>query len=66
MTPETQFFAGDVTMEFTAAAVLLLVQDGKVSLDDRSKYVPELQPPSDGGAAADADVGLSAIPRRAT
>ncbi len=43
MTPETQFFAGDVTMEFTAAAVLLLVQDGKVSLDDRvSKYVPEL------------------------
>jgi D-alanyl-D-alanine carboxypeptidase len=42
MTPETEFYAGGLTMEFTAAAVLLLEQDGKLKLDDTvSKYVPE-------------------------
>lgn len=41
MTPETEFYAGDLTMQFTAAAVLLLAQDGKLKLDDPvSKYVP--------------------------
>jgi CubicO group peptidase (beta-lactamase class C family) len=42
MSPDTQFYAGGLTREFTAAAILLLVQDGKLALDDRvSKYVPE-------------------------
>lgn len=42
MVPDTEFYAGGLTMEFTAAAILLLAQDGKLSLDDRiSKYVPE-------------------------
>ncbi|HEY6326251.1 MAG TPA: serine hydrolase domain-containing protein [Candidatus Cybelea sp.] len=42
MLPDTEFYAGGLTMEFTAAAILLLAQDGKLSLDDRvSKYVPE-------------------------
>ncbi|HZY96154.1 MAG TPA: serine hydrolase domain-containing protein [Candidatus Cybelea sp.] len=42
MTADTEFYTGGLTMQFTAAAVLLLVQDGKVSLDDRVvKYVPE-------------------------
>jgi D-alanyl-D-alanine carboxypeptidase len=39
----TQFYIGSVSQEFTTGAVLLLVQDGKLKLDDRvTKYVPEL------------------------
>jgi CubicO group peptidase (beta-lactamase class C family) len=42
-TPETIFEAGSVSKQFTAAAVLLLARDGKLSLDDGvRKYVPEL------------------------
>ncbi|MGB8908538.1 MAG: serine hydrolase domain-containing protein [Candidatus Cybelea sp.] len=41
MTPDTEFYAGGLTTEFTAAAVLLLAQDGKLKLDDPvSKYFP--------------------------
>jgi len=41
--PDTIFEAGSVAKQFTAAAVLLLAQDGKLSLDDPvRKYVPEL------------------------
>ena len=41
--PETIFEAGSVSKQFTAAAVLLLVRDGKISLDDPvRKYIPEL------------------------
>jgi len=40
---ETQFSIGQVSEQFTTAAVLLLAQDGKLKLDDRvTKYVPEL------------------------
>ena len=39
----TIFEAGSVSKQFTAAAVLLLARDGKLSLDDPvRKYVPEL------------------------
>ena len=42
-TPETIFEAGSVSKQFTAAAVMLLAKDGKLSLDDPArKYVPEL------------------------
>lgn len=42
-TPETIFEAGSVSKQFTAAAVLLLARDGKLSLDDPvRRYVPEL------------------------
>jgi len=42
-TPETIFEAGSVSKQFTAAAVLLLAQEGKLSLDDPArKYIPEL------------------------
>jgi CubicO group peptidase (beta-lactamase class C family) len=42
-TPDTIFEAGSVAKQFTAAAVLLLARDGKLSLDDSArKYVPEL------------------------
>jgi CubicO group peptidase (beta-lactamase class C family) len=42
-TADTIFEAGSVSKQFTAAAVLLLARDGKVSLDDQvRKYVPEL------------------------
>jgi CubicO group peptidase (beta-lactamase class C family) len=40
---DTIFEAGSVSKQFTAAAVLLLARDGKLSLDDRvRKYLPEL------------------------
>ena len=42
-TPETIFEAGSVSKQFTAAATLLLVKDGKLSLgDDAHIYLPEL------------------------
>jgi CubicO group peptidase (beta-lactamase class C family) len=42
-TPNTIFEAGSVSKQFTAAAILLLARDGKLSLDDTArKYVPEL------------------------
>ena len=41
--PETVFEAGSVAKQFTAAAVLLLARDGKLSLGDPvRKYLPEL------------------------
>lgn len=43
ITVATPFEAGSVSKQFTAAAILLLVQDGKVKLtDDVRKYLPEL------------------------
>jgi CubicO group peptidase (beta-lactamase class C family) len=43
MTPDTVSEAGSVSKQFTAAAVLLLARDGKLSLDDPvRKYIPEL------------------------
>jgi CubicO group peptidase (beta-lactamase class C family) len=42
-TPDTIFEAGSVAKQFTAMAVMLLVKDGKLSLDDPvRKYIPEL------------------------
>jgi D-alanyl-D-alanine carboxypeptidase len=39
----SQFYLGAVSQQFTTGAVLLLVQDAKIKLDDRvTKYVPEL------------------------
>jgi CubicO group peptidase (beta-lactamase class C family) len=41
--PDSIFEAGSVSKQFTAAAVLLLAKDGKLSIDDAvRKYVPEL------------------------
>jgi CubicO group peptidase (beta-lactamase class C family) len=41
--PDTIFEAGSVSKQFTAAAVLLLVRDGKLTLDDPvRKYLPEV------------------------
>jgi len=41
--PDTVFESGSVAKQFTAAAVALLAQDGKLSLDDPvRKHVPEL------------------------
>lgn len=42
-TPDTVFESGSVAKQFTAAAVLLLVRDGKLKLaDDVRKHIPEL------------------------
>jgi len=41
--PSTVFEAGSVSKQFTAASVLILVEQGKLALDDDvRKYVPEL------------------------
>ena len=43
ITAETIFESGSVAKQFTAAAVLLLMADGKLRLDDRvQKFLPEL------------------------
>jgi CubicO group peptidase (beta-lactamase class C family) len=43
--PETVFQSGSLGKQFTAAAVLLLVEQGRLSLDDRiTKYLPEGAP----------------------
>jgi CubicO group peptidase (beta-lactamase class C family) len=43
ITPDTIFEAGSVSKQFTAAAILLLAREGKLSLDDPArKYIPEL------------------------
>src|SRR4051812_11174882 len=44
ITPQTPFIMGSVSKQFTAAAIALLVQDGRIRLDDDvHKYVPELR-----------------------
>ena len=42
-TPQTIFESGSVAKQFTAAALVLLEQDGKLKIDDPvKKYIPEL------------------------
>ena len=42
ITPETHFRLGSITKQFTAAAIMKLVEQGKISLDDPlSKYLPD-------------------------
>ena len=41
--PETPFAVGSVTKQFTCACILLLAEDGKLSIDDKvAKYEPKL------------------------
>jgi CubicO group peptidase (beta-lactamase class C family) len=43
ITPQTPFIMGSVSKQFTAASIALLVEQGRISLDDDvHKYVPEL------------------------
>jgi CubicO group peptidase (beta-lactamase class C family) len=42
-TPAMRYSIGSVSKQFTAAAILLLVEDGKLSLDDRVvRWLPDL------------------------
>ena len=41
--PQMRYSIGSISKQFTAAAVLMLAEEGKLSLDDPvSKYVPGL------------------------
>ena len=43
ITPSTVFHVASMSIQFTAASILLLAQQGKLSLDDDvRKYIPEL------------------------
>jgi CubicO group peptidase (beta-lactamase class C family) len=43
ITPETVFHVASISKQFTAAAIIMLAQDGKLSLDDDvHKYITEL------------------------
>jgi CubicO group peptidase (beta-lactamase class C family) len=45
--PGTRFLLGSVSKQFTAAAIIMLKEAGKLSLDDQlSKYLPELPYPN--------------------
>jgi CubicO group peptidase (beta-lactamase class C family) len=47
-TPDMAFAIGSISKQFTVAAILFLVQDGKLSLDDPvAKYLPELTQAND-------------------
>lgn len=47
--PETIFQSGSMGKQFTAAAIMILVQDGKLSLADKiRKYLPEMPETWDG------------------
>ncbi|HKD46083.1 MAG TPA: serine hydrolase domain-containing protein [Rhizomicrobium sp.] len=47
-TPTARYGVGSISKEFLAAGILLLQQDGKLSLDDRAgKYIADLGPASD-------------------
>jgi CubicO group peptidase (beta-lactamase class C family) len=42
VTPETIFQTGSVGKQFTSMAILMLLEEGKIALDDRiTKYIPE-------------------------
>ncbi len=42
VTPETKFRIGSITKQFTAAAILKLQEEGKLSVQDKlSKYIPD-------------------------
>ena len=42
-TPETRYAVGSISKQFTAATLLLLQEEGKLSLDDKvAKYFPDL------------------------
>jgi CubicO group peptidase (beta-lactamase class C family) len=44
ITPKTPFIMGSVSKQFTAAAIALLVEQGRIKLDDDvHRYVPELR-----------------------
>lgn len=43
LTPSTRFFVASLSKQFTAMSIVLLVQDGKLTLDDTvQKWIPEL------------------------
>ena len=43
LTTESQFYLASVSKQFTATAILLLIQQGKITLDEKIiQYIPDL------------------------
>ena len=66
ISPDSILEAGSVSKQFTAAAVMLLARDGKLSLDDQArKYIPELPDFDARASPAPAAAGGPASPKPA-
>ena len=62
ISPTTVFHVASMSKQFTAAAILMLAHDGKISLDDPvRKYVPEL-PDLGGPITLTEDSAIAAAP----
>jgi len=63
ITPATVFHVASISKQFTAAAILLLAHDGKLSLDDDvHKYIkelPEFGVPSPSGSSSTTPAGCA-------
>ena len=68
ITPDTVFRLGSITKQFTAAVILQLVQEGRISLDDPvSRFFPDYPQPGarrDGSPAAEPRLGHPVLHRQ--
>ena len=63
VTPSTKFMIGSVTKQFTAMAVLMLVEEGQIDLDENVRtYLPDLTPDYDAVTVRNLLTHTSGIP----
>jgi CubicO group peptidase (beta-lactamase class C family) len=67
MKPDSLFWIASMSKPITATSVMMLVDDGKIGLDDPvSKYIPEFQPQMESVSQSDHRVHLGSPTRRIT